>query len=80
VPKDEIAKNFDFIQNVFDALNILNKEDPNPLVTAALNFCQKLTSFGMRVMSRNEIFLEREALYNLKVEVLENPNFKFTTD
>jgi hypothetical protein len=50
------------------AISYLNYQNPNSVVTAAVNFAVKLANFGITVSKYDTGFEEKDAIYNLKVE------------
>ena len=60
-------------------MNIIAEENPTTRNKAAANFNQKIASLSLNWL-RGDQYYEREALYNIKVEVLSNPDTLFKTD
>ena len=71
VPKGEFSSNVDKIQNINDAMKIINDQEKSSSSRPSANFNQKIKSFGLNWL-RGDEYYDREALYNIKVEVITN--------
>lgn len=77
LPKGEVSQSLDLVQSILWALDILNKENPNPIITASLSFATRITSFATSTKKGSDTYQEKEAVYNLKVEgVFNEDGFK----
>ena len=74
VPKGTLQESLDIMTNINTAIQILNMVDPNPISRIALGMVTKV--IGIKLFNaKNSDVNEREALYNLKVEVLDDDVF-----
>jgi hypothetical protein len=74
VPKGTLQESLDVMTNINSAMQILNLVDPNPVTRIALGMVTKV--IGIKLFNaKNSNVNEREALYNLKVEVLDDDIF-----
>jgi hypothetical protein len=74
VPKGTLQESLDVMTNINSAMQILNLVDPNPVTRIALGMVTKV--IGIKLFNaKNSNVNEREALYNLKVEVLDDDLF-----
>lgn len=58
---------------------IIAEEEDSQSRKVAANFNQKINSFAVNWLKGDQYY-EREALYNIKVEVLDNPVNEFKPD
>jgi hypothetical protein len=79
VPKGTLQDSVDVMSNINSAIEILNLVNPAPLTRVALGVATKV--IGLKLFNaKNADVNEREALYNLKVEVLDTDDSLFYPD